>query len=66
MAQSKANQLRELDLQELQLRAAEAQKAMFDIRQRLVTKEEMDTSKLRTLRRDYARLQTVIKDKSRA
>lgn len=57
--------LRELDMEELNLRVAEHQKEMFDTRQRLVTKEQDNTGKLRELRRDYARLLTVINEKKR-
>lgn len=60
-----AKKLRELDLEELNLRAAELQKEMFDTRQRLVTKEQDNTAKLRLLRRDYARLLTILNEKKR-
>lgn len=61
-----AENLRGLDMTELQLRAAELQKEMFDIRQRLVTKEQKNTAVLRDYRRYYARLLTVIKEKTGA
>jgi ribosomal protein L29 len=61
-----AKELRDLDMDELQLRAAELQKEMFDIRQRLVTKEETNTAKLSGLKRHYARLLTVIREKNNA
>jgi len=60
-----AKKLRELDMEELTLRVAEHQKAMFDTRQGLVTKEQDNTGKLRELRRDYARLLTVMNEKKR-
>lgn len=62
MAQLAAN-LREQDLTELLLVAAELEKQMFDVRQRLVTKEENNTSLLRALKKDYARVLTVIREK---
>jgi ribosomal protein L29 len=62
MAQLATN-LREQDLTELLLVAAELEKQMFDVRQRLVTKEENDTSLLRALKKDYARVLTVIREK---
>lgn len=60
-----AKKLRELDMEELTLRVAEHQKEMFDTRQGLVTKEQDNTGKLRELRRDYARLLTVMNEKKR-
>lgn len=61
-----AKKLRELDMEELELRQAEMEKEMFDTRQRLVTKEQDNTAKLRLLRRDYARLLTIVNEKKRA
>jgi large subunit ribosomal protein L29 len=65
MKKQDPNKLRELDLDELNLRAAELQKDMFDTRQRLVTKEEGNTANLRILRRNYARLLTILNEKKR-
>ncbi len=59
-----ASKLREMDLAELQLRAAEIQKEMFDLRQKLTTKEEPNTALLKDLRRDYARILTVLNEKT--
>lgn len=64
MAKNKAAELRELDLAELQLRAAETQKEMFDLRLRLATKEQSASRTLRTKKRYYARLLTVIGEKA--
>ncbi|MCC5877911.1 MAG: 50S ribosomal protein L29 [Candidatus Sumerlaeia bacterium] len=58
--------LREMDMEELELRQAELEKEMFDTRQRLVTKEQDNTAQLRLQRRDYARLLTVVNEKKRA
>ncbi len=55
--------LREQDLNELTLRAAELQKEMFDLRQRLTTKEEPNTALLKDKKRDFARVLTVIREK---
>jgi ribosomal protein L29 len=63
MALTKASQLREMDLAELNLRAAELQKEMFDLRQKLTTKDLPDTSQIAKKRREYARLLTVINQK---
>lgn len=65
MATSKALELRELDSNELQLRAAELLKEMFDIRQKLVTKEQHNTAELGRKKRAYARLLTVMNEKAR-
>lgn len=59
-------QLREFDMEELLLRAAELQKDMFDVRMRLVTKEQNNTAVLRDKRRAYARLLTIIREKQTA
>ena len=66
MAKSIAQDLRGLDMAELQLRAAELQKEMFDVRQRLVTKEQKDTAVLNKHKRHYARLLTIMKEKTGA
>ena len=57
--------LRELDINELELRAAELQKEMFDLRQALTTKEEPNTSLLRDKKKDYARVLTILTEKQR-
>lgn len=61
-----AKKLRELEMDELLLRAAELQKEMFDIRQRLTTKEENRSSVLGATKRDYARVLTIIRQKQLA
>jgi len=61
-----AKKLRELEMDELLLRAAELQKEMFDIRQRLTTKEENRSSVLGVAKRDYARVLTIIRQKQLA
>lgn len=65
MPKTSAQELRDLDINELQLRAAELLKEMFDIRQKLVTKEQQNTAELGRKKRAYARLLTVISEKSR-
>ena len=64
--QSKAQKLREVDQAELNLRAAELQKDLFDLRLRLTTKEQQDTSVVRDKRREYARIQTILNQKKNA
>ncbi|MCC6548166.1 50S ribosomal protein L29 [Candidatus Sumerlaeota bacterium] len=63
-ATSKAEALRQLDLNELNHRAAELNKEMFDLRMSLTTKENPDTSQIQKKRRAYARLLTVINELS--
>ena len=58
--------LREMDNAELELHVAELEKEMFDLRQRLTTKEEPNTARVRDLRRDYARVLTIIREKKLA
>ena len=65
MPNNAAEKYREMDMDELQLRAAELQKGMFDARQRLVTKEQTDTAQLKHLKRDYARILTIMNEKDR-
>lgn len=62
----KIKQLRELDAAEISHRSAELQKEMFDLRRGLTTKEQSNTARIRTARREYARLQTILNEKNRA
>lgn len=57
--------LREQEMNELELRAAELQKEMFDLRRRLTTKEEPNTASLRDKKKDYARVLTVMREKQK-
>jgi large subunit ribosomal protein L29 len=66
MPVSDAAKLRQLDMEELRLRLAELDKEIYSTRARLVTKELSNNSLLRKLRRDYARLKTIINEKSAA
>ena len=66
MPVSDAAKLRQLDMEELRLRLAELDKEIYSTRARLVTKELSNNSLLRKLRRDYARLKTIINEKSSA
>lgn len=64
--QSKAQKLRELDQAELRLRSAELQKELFDLRLKLTTKEQQNTAVVRSKKREYARLQTLLREKAAA
>lgn len=61
-----ASKLRQMDDTELAVRAAEIQKELFDIRHKQATKEDPNTSRMKTLRRDFARIQTIVNEKRRA
>jgi large subunit ribosomal protein L29 len=61
-----AKKLREMSVEELQLRLAELQKEMFDNRLKATTKELTNPLTIRHARRDYARLLTVLNEKTRA
>lgn len=57
----KAIDLRELTAQELEERLAEAKAELFNLRFQLATNQLDNTARLRELRRDVARLATVIR-----
>jgi large subunit ribosomal protein L29 len=61
-----ATTLREQPTEELKIRAAELQKEMFDLRLKSTTKELTNTAKIRDARRQYARILTVLGEKSQA
>ncbi|HNM46589.1 MAG TPA: 50S ribosomal protein L29 [Candidatus Sumerlaeota bacterium] len=65
-ATTKAAPLRELDLNDLNHRAAELQKEMFDLRMNLTTKDQPDTSQVTKKRREYARILTILREKDAA
>jgi large subunit ribosomal protein L29 len=58
--------LRELPVEELESRAKEMRRSIFNLRVRMVTKEIEDTSKIKYEKRDLARLMTVLSEKRRA
>jgi large subunit ribosomal protein L29 len=62
----KAKELRELTLDELAAKAREVRNEYFGARVRFATGQLENTAKLRTLRRDVARIETVLRDKSAA
>lgn len=57
--------LRELPTEELERRAAELRRSIFNLRVRMTTKEIEDTSKIRHERRDLARVLTVLGERRR-
>lgn len=62
----KAKELRELTLEELATKAREVRNEYFGARVRFATGQLENTAKLRTLRRDIARIETVLRDKNTA
>jgi large subunit ribosomal protein L29 len=62
----KAEEIRELNEQEIRERIAEIQEELFRLRFRAATAELENPMLLRNLRRDVARLQTVLRQRESA
>ena len=60
----KARELRELTVPELQRRLDETYQELFNLRFQLSTKQLADTSRLRQVRRDIARLHTLMRERT--
>lgn len=60
----KAAELRELTVDDLQHRLDETYQELFNLRFRLATKQLADTSRIRQVKRDIARLQTVLRERA--
>ena len=60
----KAKELRDLTLEELGAKANEIRTEYFGARVRFATGQLENTAKLRVLRRDVARLETVLREKA--
>lgn len=58
----KAAELRELDHQELSTRLAEAKAELFNLRFQLATNQLDNTARLRQVRKDIARIATVMRE----
>ena len=61
----KGKDLRELPLDELERRATELRRSIFNLRVRMTTKEIDDTSKIHYEKRDLARVLTVLTERQR-
>ncbi|MBI5154969.1 50S ribosomal protein L29 [Candidatus Poribacteria bacterium] len=61
----KARAMRELSPEELKLRVEEAKKELFALRVRTTTKELTDPNKIGNMKREVARLHTVLAEKTR-
>jgi large subunit ribosomal protein L29 len=62
----KASEIRNKDAAELQKELAELMKAHFSLRMQSATQQLSNTSQLRKVRRDVARVHTVLKQKALA
>ncbi len=60
----KASELRELTLDELEAKATAMRGEYFGARVRFATGQLENTAKLRLLRRDVARLETILREKT--
>lgn len=58
----KALELRELDASELQNKLDEAKEELFNLRFQIATNQLDNTGRLRDIRRDVARINTVIRE----
>lgn len=58
-----AAELRDADESELETRLAEAKQEMFNLRFQIVTGQLDNSARLRTVRRDIARILTILREK---
>jgi large subunit ribosomal protein L29 len=62
----KTEEIRKLSLEEVRSKVADARDELMKLRFQQVTGQLTDTSRLRILRRDVARMETIIKESERA
>ncbi len=62
----KSKEIREMTLDDMKAKAEELNKEIFALRMRNVTSQLENPLKIRTTRRDIARIRTVIAEKERA
>jgi len=62
----KASEIKDLSVEELQAKAAELQQEMFNLRFQLHTGHLENTARISQLRKDVARVKTVISSKQNA
>lgn len=62
----KANEIRDLSVEELQAKAAELQQELFNLRFQLHTGHLENTARVSQVRRDVARVKTVLTSKLNA
>lgn len=61
----KATELRQMSVQDLQRRLDETYQELFNLRFQLAGKQLADTSRIRQVKRDIARLQTLLREQAR-
>ena len=57
-----ATELRELDVEELESRLSEAKRELFNLRFQVVTGQLDNVSRIRQVRRDVARIKTILRE----
>lgn len=62
----KANELRQMSLEELRTLNTERRRELFDLRFRHYTGQLTDTASMRKTRRDVARIETLIRERALA
>ncbi len=66
MKATKPSDLRDLKSGEIETKLADAHEELMKLRFRQVTGQLTDTSRLRILRRDIARMQTILREQAKA
>ena len=66
MKSEKPSILRELNPGEIETKLADAREEMMKLRFQQVTGQLSDSSRLRSLRRDVARMQTILREQAKA
>ncbi len=66
MKATKPSDLRDLKSGEIETKLADAREELMKLRFRQVTGQLTDTSRLRILRRDIARMQTILREQAKA
>ena len=59
----KSSELRDLSIEELETKARDLRGELFNVRIRKTTGQLENTAKLKTLRRDIARTETILREK---
>ncbi len=62
----KPKEIRDKETQAIQLELSESQKRLFDLRTQSATEKVEDTSQFRKLRRDVARMKTILRQRQAA
>ena len=66
MKSVKAGELRDMNSGEIETKLADAQEELMKLRFQQVTGQLTDTNRLRILRREIARMQTILREQARA